>query len=340
MGRTGAAFSVRFLRNGDQITIQRDIVNEAGDGAALFQVVDPNSGTVSPDWSIAANQPIIRLGARSSAGFPVEVTGVSWAYDGTTLNFAYNGSSWVTASNDSRFKARINGTKYELRVCANLASSSVVSNKLISYELSYISNAMTGAVQGDVDVLIQAAGSDSHILQITTNRVELDATNTTATLRVVGQYGTKAVTIGSDGYTIEWYQDEMLLSETSATLTVTRDMVTGGSLFIAKLKKNGSVVAQDSQRINDIADEWQVQYTPTNAGSNYCAIGHNATYTLSLTRNGVAYTGAVTYSWKLYDAMGSLKRSGSGATVTVQPSDCEISADVYGDCDVTVDADF
>lgn len=340
MGRTGAAFSVRFLRNGDQVTILRNIIDENGNGAALFQVVDPNSGTVTPNWGVAANQPIIQLYARSSAGYPVEITGINWAYDGTTLNFVFNGSTWVTATNDSRFKARINGDYYELRVCANLASTSVVSNKQISYEVTYVSNAMTDTYRGDVEVLIQQAGSDSHILQITANRVEIDATNTTAILTAVGMYGTSPVTIGSDGYTIEWYQDNTKLSETSATLTVTRDMVSGGSIFIAKLIKSNSVVAQDGQRINDISDEYQITHTPTDAGSNYCALGHNATYTLGLTKNGASYTSSVSYAWQIYDALGNAKTSGTGSTVTVRPSDCLLSNGNYADCDVSVTADF
>ena len=37
MTKIGAAFSVRFLRNGDQISITRDILNQSGGGAGLFQ---------------------------------------------------------------------------------------------------------------------------------------------------------------------------------------------------------------------------------------------------------------------------------------------------------------
>lgn len=340
MSKTGAAFSVRFLRNGDQVTIIRNILDASGNGAALFQVVDPNTGAVSPNWEDAYYQPIVRLGVRSSAGYPAEITGVTWAFDGKTLNFTYNASTWVTASNDSRFQARINGSYYELKVVGNIASTSVVSNKQISYEVSYVSNAMSDKVQGDVDVLIQQAGTDSHILQITTDRVELDAANTTAKLTAVGMYGTGYVTIGSDGYTVEWYQDGVKLSETSATLTVTRDMVSGGSLFVAKLIKSGNVVAQDGQRINDIADEYQVAYTPTSAGSNYVALDHNATYTLSMTRNGTAYTGSATYAWQVYDALGIAKTGGTGSTVTVTPSDCLLSSGNYADADVTVTATF
>lgn len=340
----GAAFSVRFLRNGDQVFVKRNVILSNGVGAALFQGVDPTSGTVAPDWTVAANQPIIQLGVRSSAGYNAEITGVTWAYAGTTLNFTLNGSTWVTATNDSRFQARINGEYYELKIVGNLASKTEVSNKQISYEVNYICNAMTGSIDVSVDVLIQTAGTDSHILQITTNRVELDITHDTATLTAVGYYGIDPVTIGSNGYTIKWYQDGTeIVGQTSNTLTVTRAMVEGGSIFIAKLFLNGNAVAQDSQRINDIADEYQVAYTPTSAGSNYCGIGHNAVYTLSVTRNGNPFSGSVSYEWQILNAVGELKGSGTGQTVTVTPDHCLVGngeGAYHADADVQVTATF
>lgn len=344
MSKTGAAFSVRFLRNGDQITVVRNVIDSAGNGAALFQVVDTATGTPTPDWKQTENQPIIQLGVRSAAGYPTEITNVAWAYDGVTLNFTYNGSNWVTANNDSRFQARINGNYYELKIVDNIASKTVVSNKQISYEVSYSSNAHSDTLQGSIDVLIQQAGSNSHILQITTNRVELDSSNTTATLTAVATLGSTPVSIGTNGYSIEWYQDNVNLSgQTGSTLTVTRDMVSGGSIFVAKLLKEGDVVAQDGQRINDIADEYQITYTPTNAGSNYVAPSHNAVYTLAVTKNGNHYDGSVSYSWQIYNALGEPRTSGTNNTVTVIPSDCLVGTGdnaYYSDCDVQVTADF
>lgn len=345
MSKTGAAFSVRFLRNGDQVTVVRDIIDKNGKGAALFQVVDPTSGVVSPDWTDEDSQPIIRLGVRSAVGYPTEITSVTWAYDGTTLDFAMNGSTWVQASNDARFYARINGSYYELRIAGNLASSTVVSNKQVSYEVSYVSNAMSDKVQGGADVLIQAAGSDSHILQVTADRVEIDAANPTATLTAVAQYGTSAVTIGSNGYTIKWYQDNVEISgQTSATLSVTRDMVSGGSIFAARLFRDGSAVAQDAQRVNDTADEYQIHHTPTDAGSNYVGPSHNGVFTLSLYKNNKEVTDAVSYAWQVYNALGEVTKSdGTGATVTITPDYCLCGTGqgaYHADCDVAVTADF
>lgn len=344
MSKTGAAFSVRFLRNGDQITVVRNVIDSAGNGAALFQVVDTTTGTPTPDWTQTENQPIIQIGIRSAAGYPTEITNVAWAYDGKTLNFTYNGDTWVDAQNNKPFQARINGNYYELKIVNNIASKDVVSNKQISYEISYVSNAHSDSLQGSIDVLIQQAGSDSHNLQITTTCVELDASNTEATLKAVAYYGTTPVSIGTNGYAIEWYQDNVKISgQTGSTLTVNRDMVSGGSIFVAKLLKDGNVVAQDGQRINDIADEYQITYTPTNAGSNYVAPSHNAVYTLAVTKNGNPYDGSVSYSWQIYNALGEPRTSGKSNTVTVMPSDCLVGTGdnaYYSDCDVQVTADF
>lgn len=356
MATAGAAFSVRFLNNGDQITVVSNIVNRNGDGAALFQAVDTTTGTVAPNWDATGKtgdaqtavlnaQPIIQLGLSSARGYSIEINSVLWAYDGQTLNFPAYGSDWVTATNDSRFQARINGDKYELKIIGNLASVDVVANKSITYSIDYTSNAMNDTVRGDLDVLIQAAGANSYMLQITTNRVQLDETNTKAKLTAVGYYGISPVAIGSDGYTIEWYQgDEKLTGQTKATLDVTRDMVEGGDIFIAKLLKDGNVVAQDAQRINDIADEYQIIATPTNAGSNYCGVNHDAVYTLSLAKNGKPVTDAVSYTWQVLNANGVITNdSGMGATVTVTAENCKVSSGsgaYYADCDVRVTATF
>lgn len=335
---------MRFLRNGDQITVVRNVIDSAGNGAALFQVVDTTTGTPTPDWTQTENQPIIQIGIRSAAGYPTEITNVTWAYDGQTLNFTYDGQKWVNAQNNKPFQARINGSYYELKIVGNIASAKEVLNKQINYEISYVSNAHSDSLQGSIDVLIQQKGSDSHILQITTNRVELDASHVDATLKAVAAYGTTPVSIGSNEYTIKWYQDNVELSgQTGATLTVTRDMVSGGSIFVAKLLKDGNVVAQDGQRINDIADEYQITYTPTDAGSNYVAPNHNAVYTLAITKNGNHYDGDVTFAWQIYNALGEPKMSGTSSTVTVTANDCLVGTGdnaYYSDCDVQVTADF
>lgn len=362
MSTTGAAFSVRFLRNGDQVVIVRNIVNRKNSGLALFQVIDPMAGTIAPNWdatnlpegaekeAVLDAQPIIQLGVRSSYGYPAEIKSVKWAYDGTDLQFTLNGEVWVTAANDAKFQARIVDKNYQLKIVGNLASAEKVANKQITYDVNYACNGMNDTVQGSVDVLIQAAGSDSHMLQITATRVELDAENPTAKLEALCMYGTKNVKIGENDYTIKWYQDGRELTEQTAKLTVNRDMVTGGSLFIAKLFLKGSAVAQDSQRINDTADEYQIQAVPTDAGENWLGIGHNATYNLSIIKNKELYAGSVKYTWDVYNAIGKKQlpdpastSTGTGSLVTVTPDYAKVVTGekaYYADCDVQVTAEI
>lgn len=363
MSTTGAAFSVRFLRNGDQVVIVRNIVNRKNSGLALFQVIDPMAGTIAPNWdatnlpegaekeAVLDAQPIIQLGVRSSYGYTAEIKSVKWAYDGTDLQFTLSGEVWVTAANDAKFQARIVDKNYQLKIVGNLASAEKVANKQITYDVNYACNGMTDTVQGSVDVLIQAAGSDSHMLQIKTNRVELDAENPDALLEAVCMYGTKNVTIGSNGYAIKWYKDgDEISNATGLTLTVGRGDVTGGSLFIAKLFLNGNAVAQDSQRINDIADEYQIQAIPTAAGENWLGIGHNATYNLSVICNKEPYAGSVKYEWTVYNAIGEpqlpnpgSRVTGTGSLVTVLTEYAKVVTGekaYYADCDVQVTAEF
>lgn len=366
MSTTGAAFSVRFLRNGDQVVIVRNIINRKNSGLALFQVIDPVAGTIAPNWdatnlpegaekeAVLDAQPIIQLGVRSAYQYPAEIKSVTWRYNGEKLDFSLDGANWVDTSNPKyagKFQARIVDKNYQLKIVGNLASAEKVANKQITYDVNYACNGMTDTVQGSVDVLIQAAGSDSHMLQIKTNRVELDAENPDALLEAVCMYGTKNVTIGSNGYAIKWYKDGDEISEaTDLTLTVTRDDVTGGSLFIAKLFLKGSAVAQDSQRINDTADEYQIDAIPTVAGANWLGIGHNATYNLSVRKNKEPYAGNVSYEWTVYNAMGEPQLpdpgslvTGTGSLVTVEPRYAVVGTGekaYYADCDVQVTATF
>lgn len=348
MIKAGAAFSVRFINNGDQITVVRNILKyNSNEGASLFQVIDTTSGVIAPDWTVPANQPVICMKLRSSRDYPVQITQMRWAYDGNNMEFVYDGSNWVypTNQNERRFMACIDGGYYKLRICGNLADPSEISNKLISYGIDYVSNAVSDTVSGDIPVIIQEAGSDSHIIQITTDRVELDDQNPVAHMSVSAQYGVEPITIGQNGYTIKWFIGPVEQSTTTSTFNVTRDMIEGGDIIIAKLLKNGTVVAQDSQRINDIADEYQILHSPygTGAGSYVVTRTTSARYELILTRNKVPVTSNVDYAWQNYNSLGIEKSSGTGSIVTILPADCLCetqSGSYYNDADVRVTAEF
>ena len=353
MTNIGAAFTVRFLRNGDTITVNRYIVKTDGSGAALFQMVDVTSGAVAPDWSKAENQPIIRLTLRSAAGYPISLSSCTWAYNGQNLSFVYNGTDWVNegGSYAGVFQARINSDGCpELKITNNLASASAISNRQINYAVDYVSAAHHETIEGSVDVLIQQAGANSHMLQIVTPNHVLSGESTDSTystiLSIVAYYGTSKVTIGSGGYTTKWYKDGtedsnfIANSDGKTSLTVTRDDIDGGSIFVCKLILNGNAVAQDQQRINDISDEYQIVATPSSTSSNFVSLDGNAVYTLSCTKNGKEIT-PKKYTWRIFNLWGMVTKTGEGSTITITADDCKGNNDSeYSDVDVSVSAEL
>lgn len=48
------SITIKRLRNGDSLYVSFDT-----NGKPLYQGVDTSTGSVSPDWTVAANQPII-----------------------------------------------------------------------------------------------------------------------------------------------------------------------------------------------------------------------------------------------------------------------------------------
>ena len=353
MTNIGAAFTVRFLRNGDTITVNRYIVKTDGSGAALFQMVDVTSGAVAPDWSKAENQPIIRLTLRSAAGYPISLSSCTWAYNGQNLSFVYNGTDWVNegGSYAGVFQARINSDGCpELKITNNLASASAISNRQINYAVDYVSAAHHETIEGSVDVLIQQAGANSHMLQIVTPNHVLSGESTDSTystiLSIVAYYGTSKVTIGSGGYTTKWYKDGtedsnfIANSDGKTSLTVTRDDIDGGSIFVCKLILNGNAVAQDQQRVNDISDEYQIVAKPSSTSSNFVSLDGNAVYTLSCTKNGKEIT-PNKYTWRIFNLWGMVTKTGEGSTITITADDCKGNNDSeYSDVDVSVSAEL
>ena len=357
MTNIGAAFTVRFLRNGDSITITRLVVKSSGAGASLFQAVDTTSGAVAPDWTVAANQPIIRLTIRSAAGYPVRISAVRWAYDGQALSFTFNGTHWVgenTEAYKNLFQARFNEDgNPELKIIGNIASKTAVSNKQIDYAIDYVTAAHHETYEGSCDVLIQQAGASSHMLQITTDRIELsgESKDSTykATLGIEAYYGINPVTIGTAGYTTKWYKDGtddahyISGSEGLTSLTVSRDNIDGGSIFVCKLLLNGNPVAQDQQRINDISDEYQIETQVADGSSNYVDRSNDAIYNLKVKRNGKYLSNEeendVDYTWQVFNAWGEVTKSDSGRVVTITANDCKkLDGSDYSDVDIAVQA--
>lgn len=331
------AFSVRFLRIGDDVYITREIYRMDGGvrkGASLFQAVDPNSGALSIDWTIPANQPIVEFTAKSSMGYPVTLISGIFTFDGAVIVFDEDDTAGWKESTDGKFAMKLESGKIFFKIIDNIASKTQVANKQISYAFNYISNGMVNTYAHSMDVVIQQAGSDSHMLIITTPRIVLDEANPTTTLTAEATYGIKNITIGQDGYTMGWWKDKVKMSHTGATIEVDRDDVDGAAMYVGQLLLDGVPVAQDGQHISDIADEYQVGVDRINDFVNEKT---NAQFELFLRKNDTRITTQNSqWEWDVYNAIGVLTKSGTGKEVTITAQDCKVvpiggGAEYYND---------
>lgn len=328
------AFTVRFIRTGDQIYVTKNIVkfdkNGAESGGSLFQAIDPTSGTLSVDWKTDIyNQPALKIGIKSAIGNPVTITSIKWTYRGTELTFntsaatTGNYTGWQLSTDGKFAKKEVDGFCY-LRLIDNAASTTVISNQIIGYEISYISNNVRDSIGGTEDVLIQQAGADSYSINITTSCSTLNATQTSTTLTATYLYGVKPIsdTEFTASWKIEWYKDFTIIEgQSGKTLNVTRDDVDGSSVFSVKLlhkeDDNWVVKAVDAQRVTDDADEWTIDAEPDGTNPDAISKTSNAKFVLKLKQNGTDYTGSVTWGWEVYNALNAKTATSKGASVTL-----------------------
>lgn len=359
------AFTVRFIRTGDQIYVTKNIVkfdkNGAESGGSLFQAIDPTNGTLSVDWKTDIyNQPALKVGIKSAVGNPVTITSIKWTYRGTELTFntsaatTGNYAGWQLSTDGKFAKKETDGFCY-LRFIDNAASTTIISNQIIGYEISYISNNVRDSIAGTEDVLIQQAGADSYSVNITTNCSTLNSTTTSTTLTATYLYGVKPIgdTEFAASWKLEWYKDFVLISgQNGKTLKVTRDDVDGSSVFSVKLlHKEGDnwvVKAVDAQRVTDDADEWQIDAEPDGANPDAISKTSNAKFVLKLKQNGTNYTGLVTWGWDVYNALNAKTSTGNtGANVTLTaemakcvPDSSNPDKNYYSDVAVEVSAEI
>lgn len=328
------AFTVRYIRTGDQIYVTKNTVkfdkNGAESGAALFQAIDPTSGTLSVDWSTDIyNQPALKVGVQSAMGNPVTITGIKWSFRGTEIVFSSSAATsgnyvgWHLSTDGKFAKKEVDGACY-LRLIANVASTSIVSNQIIGYEISYLSNNVRDTVSGTEDVLIQQAGADSYSVTITTACSTLNASTPNTTLSATVLYGTSAIPEAefAANWKLEWYKDFVLIAgQSGKTLAVSRDDVAGSSVFSVKLlHKEGdtlAVKAVDAQRVTDDADEWIISADPDGANPDAISKATDAKYVLSVKQNGKVYTGNAEWTWDVYNALNVKTYSGTGKNVTL-----------------------
>ena len=98
---------------------------------ALWQGYNDETGAVSPDWTVVANQPTI-IPKAFSARLGVDVAkagGGSWSYNGTIITF--DAGTGISTNFNGSFK--INFANDAITIVKNLASSTNMNGDILTY---------------------------------------------------------------------------------------------------------------------------------------------------------------------------------------------------------------
>lgn len=254
------SITIKRLRNGDSLYITLE-----SNGIPLYQGVDTSAGTVSPDWTVAANQPVLTPKVTSVRGNTVTRSSHQWRYNGQLLLFTGATSADGNWRTDSTGKFQINLTTGNdggaLKIIDNLANVNAVANGLLEYSCVATVSGTNYNVSKSIDVVIQSMGASSCYGAIIASPQTIDATNTTSTLKTILQVGASPVTT----YHVKWFKDDTAWPAMDGLkqITVGRSDVNGTQLFIAEfyLKATDTTpVARAGVYVIDSLDEFRVEF--------------------------------------------------------------------------------
>lgn len=283
------SITIKRLRNGDSLYLTLE-----NNGIPLYQGVDTSAGTVAPDWTVAANQPVITPKVTSVRGNAVTRSSHQWAYNGVTLLFTgATSGDWRT---DSTGKFQINvssgASAGALKIIGNLADPSAVANGQLTYSCVATTSGTNYNVSKSIDVVIQNMGASSCYGSVLASPEAIDATTTTSTLKTSLQVGATLVT----NYHVKWYKDNThwAAMDGQKQITVTRSDVDGTQLFIAEFYLSATdttPVARAGVYVIDSLDEFNIVFDITSTNKDV-APGQDVTVKAKIinTRTNTVFT--------------------------------------------------
>lgn len=254
------SISIRRVRNGDTLFLSFTT------NTALFQGVDSVTGAISPDWTVAANQPVITPEVNSAKGNPVTLSYHSWKYLGTTLSFT--GAAVGDFVKDSTGKFAINPTTGALKIITNLASKSNFASDLLEYQCVATLDGVEYNLSKSIEVMITQFGASSYVGLLTATTEQLTATKVNTTITAELRQAKDVVT-----FYPKWYKGSLSTpwagNDGNKSPVATRADVDGTTLFICEFYKTSTdttPVFSAGIRIIDTLDDFQVVFgiTSTN----------------------------------------------------------------------------
>ncbi len=297
-------FTVRRTRTNENLSLTFE-----NNGKPLYQCVtnaDTSTPTVSPDWTVTANQPVVTPKLTSLSGGTVTLSDPVWQYNGTTLVFTGSADTdGYLTDTTSRFK--MHPTTGALRIIANLASATNVASDSLSFSCNAVTSGVEYQMNGTLTINIQNSGSNAYYAYITATTAIIDKTTTTTELTAGLMLGGTDLTLPGI-YTLKWYKNdtEWTAAGNSEKVTVTREDVNAVQLFILKVYQGSELIASAGIYITDAADDYTVIFANVaNANgevNDRVSIGNpvRVQCTMAKVANGSTPVTSGTFAWVLY----------------------------------------
>lgn len=261
-----ATAGVRRTLKGDTLSLSLQT-----NGVPLFQGLNPDTFTVSPNWSESGTHPIITPNVGSARKNNVTLTNHAWAYNGKDLGFSSSGTGWETSTVDNRFK--LNHADGSLSIVADLASKINQDSDTLTYSGDAVLGASIYPMQKSIDILVSMLGGSSYFGGVSADTTVLSKGQTEATLRpwLFNSAGGEVST-----YSVKLYRGSGadlagIYNNPASGIAIHRDKtgdtdklyVDSHQLFVLEFVVNGAAVYRTGISIDDISDIYQLTLNST-----------------------------------------------------------------------------
>ena len=291
---------------------------------SLSQMYNTTSSACVPDWTVAANQPIIYpnmyLGSEGGTAAK-QVSNPKWYYNDVEILFGANNVSTNFGGAFRRLPSYNNGTitVEAVKIVKNLAASANMDNDIIRLEGSVEASGHGISITREINVRISEFSGSGYLgvisaLDTVNNIATCQFDNDTSSLKMTGKL------YGSDGqeassYSCKWYiNGGSTVIGSGKSLVLTKDNVDAHAVLRCDFLVGNDVVYSDYIDLYDLTDPYYIGFvwsTPTTIGSADTARGQAKVYK----SDGTEASGTWTFTANLTDARGAAY-SNSLATVS------------------------
>jgi hypothetical protein len=356
MSKSSAQAEVQFYRQSCTYTVV--LMSMSGD---LWQeyTQEGTNVTITPDWSVTANQPTIEfvcVSSRVSTGeVSVSSSNIKWYFNDTEISFGSNNISTGTYAGIFKKVTTSNG-RQGLTITNNIAAAAGYASCVIKAAATVIDGSVSDTITATYSIPIQQSSGNSYKVTIAAGdsyNCVLGNDNNSVKLKAMTYFEGAAATAT---LTYQWYEwngsDWKAISgATSQTLTVYKNS-TDGTPYVDTYKEFKVVVSisgsdpigSDVQGVMDVTDPYSVMPNPDPADQRIMeGSGGSVTYypTVINRNSGTAISPQPKFNFYARNAVGVTKKTASNVAVdktnkvgfTIDETDC---SDVGGNISVVM----